>query len=70
MIRNFKDVEIYWVAKNCGDAKNHKVAENFESISSHEKNSNDSYSDTNPSMNNQEILSPTGYVIRWDGKSY
>ena len=41
MIRNSKDVEIYGVAqiikvaKNCGNAENHKVAEIFESISSH-----------------------------------
>ena len=63
MERDFKDVEIYGVSKilkvveNCGDGDNYKVAETFESISSHEEDINASYSDANSPTNNQEILS-------------
>ncbi len=63
MARNYKDVEIYGAAQllkdveNCGDAQLLKVAKVFESISSHEEDSNASYSDANSMTENQETSS-------------
>ena len=64
MARHFEYVEIHGVSQilkvieNCGDAENYKVAETFESISSHEEEINASYNDADSPMDNQEILSP------------